>query len=819
MQLELETIIEAYNESKVKKIKELIAHATQPAPIYGFLDFLNKKTQSNDFQSYEPHSQNYGILAQILPSITDTINENAKVDFGTIRNTLSKHLYASKRCRRPLGITEIGLNSLINFAVRILPVEDIAAILNPKDSNYTFHSFFGQGANLINILKAACLNKDPGVLAHILGVIDKDFSFASGPGPALRHEEFYKNKNGIYTQLAYKELTKNEQTYSSFKKLELLIKSGANLNAEFGGKTILERLDKSWHREVIDLCVAFFGKNVNVREKHESHLQHMNQPSKETRYSPRKPLPPSLVVPKKQSYTSSVKFDRNYHYIGLPEDPHKIVYNINDASIYVKDWLSGMDNARHFVIKAIQENYDAVLAIVSSVTDFRKACKLLELVLSNTDDIVDIRNAASSVFTKRLLQSQDPKEIAKILEEALNMGVLPNVLGDRSLDNKVFSHLITFNALPYIQKLGVLEQSYSHLEEHRPIIAKQIFQAILDGGYNKRNSKILLEALRFFRDHSKLSPLAAEKIVSISAEKENEEKELAVKSSLYFQLKDTKEPSLLDFLKAEAEKSEHIKRPAVDITLDFYLAFSCKNVSDLLDAAFNNTKSFVALFTKTVESLRKIHGGMVEYNKFFDDFLITAKYSGFYAYEQCLHTVNQGLKRAKLDQIGFKIKFKTMDNLKASSPLEEICFSLDGPDVFCSNPTDPSIQAEKEIEAEADIVKPSAHTKNHIEVEDEWINIVEDTSELEDESEEALSSEILYKKQPKKAGGILKFLGSGSKPDVELAQMKQDDQKEKETKKSSFLPKVSLPSFFKVRNNSENLVSAVIPKTKNDFGV
>lgn len=252
---------------------------------------------------------------------------------------------------------------------------------------------------------------------------------------------------------------------------------------------------------------------------------------------------------------------RAYHYMGLEDDPERVVYNVNNAEIYVKDWLAGIDVAHEFVVKAIREKPYIMLKIFHGVQEVDAANKLLELISKyrTVDDvqfIADLQLRRSIVQLKSdILSSTDPTDLASALVQAQSLGILASTLGNK--DNSVLSHLMAH--LNEMITLELLEPTL--LNEILILSFEQIYQISI-----KQNTT-MFSKIDFQPVKIHLTSKKEEKNNVINQEKENE----------------------LD--------TTIVTKLTEDITFDFQLASLKQDVNSWVDSAYNNPRMFLELLS------------------------------------------------------------------------------------------------------------------------------------------------------------------------------------------------------------------------------
>ncbi len=121
--------------------------------------------------------------------------------------------------------------------------------------------------------------------------------------------------------------------------------------------------------------------------------------------------------------------ERALHYLGLEEDPERVIYNREQAATYVHDWLAGIAPAEDYVIKVIKEDPSRVIALLEQLDDSKQFDQLLELVLKHQEELKDVQFMVAFKFKKAMRTIHDASERAAILAEAYDLGVLNEVMG------------------------------------------------------------------------------------------------------------------------------------------------------------------------------------------------------------------------------------------------------------------------------------------------------------------------------------------------------------------------------------------------------
>ncbi len=246
----------------------------------------------------------------------------------------------------------------------------------------------------------------------------------------------------------------------------------------------------------------------------------------------------------KQAFIAGYQKDRAFHYLGLEEDPNRIVFNPEDARQYVTDWLSGIPAAEGYVRRVCQENNIQFFDLLNALPE-AEASQLFALILEGAEDPSVLLTGALHHFVGLIWSADDSSAIAKLLERANGLG-LADILEENVVVNRIFET----GALVYLEDpllLCKLVQSSGIVrlgEENKQVIAETLFQSGL---------------------HC-----------------ENGEEAFVTIISLLFELKDQWPQS-----NSTAGKEE--------IIFDFYTALLMQDVNTLIELAGKNPTSFIAL--------------------------------------------------------------------------------------------------------------------------------------------------------------------------------------------------------------------------------
>ncbi len=193
-----------------------------------------------------------------------------------------------------------------------------------------------------------------------------------------------------------------------------------------------------------------------------------------------------------------------YHYIGDPEDPDRIVYHINNLGKYLHDWQEmGITGAESFVLRAVKENF-------AEVNTFLEKCcyyeKLLDLICQGLGDMKDLQLVCTLGLKNRILKSRSITEPARILEEAHSMGVLSPLLKDISRTPILSSKMRGLYVLSIIEQPDVLALTALHFYESGERSKREIAAMLFLDGHENLACRDALENLKtYWNDQLKLS--------------------------------------------------------------------------------------------------------------------------------------------------------------------------------------------------------------------------------------------------------------------------------------------------------------------------
>lgn len=314
-----------------------------------------------------------------------------------------------------------------------------------------------------------------------------------------------------------------------------------------------------------------------------------------------------------------------YHYLGLEEDPLRIIHNFQDTPKYIQDWLNDIGPAEGHVVQSIISSPQEFFNIAERYPE-GKQTEILNLMIKNLGaSVVGLLKCS-----KAMLSSRDRAFLAGTLQDANNLGVLEQVLGER--ESPISQSIIKNKVLNAIKDFDTLVNVACHLQLYKDAIFQLVSQDAvmasihdLDGlikttdylGLSVLQTAYLIHRLALGKNSfsqedkqtfvsaiAKLEKLACpeklEQLEPVNEEKAPEQPEqiLADKSVA----DSTKKPKIDKLLEAASAKNlidpeSTFIRFNEDITLDFYIASLKRDIPALLDLAFTkNPKLFTTLF-------------------------------------------------------------------------------------------------------------------------------------------------------------------------------------------------------------------------------
>ncbi len=300
-------------------------------------------------------------------------------------------------------------------------------------------------------------------------------------------------------------------------------------------------------------------------------------------------------------YTRTGSFDKKtarlYHYIGDPLDPEQIVYDLNHAYKYVNDWLDGITTAESFVLRVIYEDFSQITTIFENLHNPHHYEKLLDLICQTQADLNDIKLTWLLKLKKDILQNKHRG--AAILEEAYNMGVLPQLIED-ICKHPTLSSKCNISDLYAIDNIEVLSQvaiNFSQ-QDQRDQVARMLFENSDD---KRDNSIAALRALKAHYDPE------------LQAEQDSQN------------------------LKTEG----HVIRNDY-IFIDYYLFSLLEDVDQLLDLAWKkNPLVFLELFCIEMGYMRNAKKDLFLKRKdFYTKLMNHTDMQRFYGYDRCKKTID-----------------------------------------------------------------------------------------------------------------------------------------------------------------------------------
>ena len=265
------------------------------------------------------------------------------------------------------------------------------------------------------------------------------------------------------------------------------------------------------------------------------------------------------------------KAEREYHYIGDPDDLDRIEYSRSDANNYVQDWLDGITAAENYVRRVIVEDFSRISTILEKLDNSAQYEKILDLICQYRVDIEDVQFIWLLKFKSQILKNQENREHAVILEEAFNVGVLSELIEHIS-KNPILSSKFDANVLCDIRHPDVLNQVAIHFSHQDKVkVAVILFEwanccAVNSSKESNVGFQHCVNALKALKAHwDELSP-----------QEENNPRNSNVEGYVILNQ---------------------------DITMDYYISSLLKNVDQLLDLAYNkNPRLFAELFCAEITS-------------------------------------------------------------------------------------------------------------------------------------------------------------------------------------------------------------------------
>lgn len=345
----------------------------------------------------------------------------------------------------------------------------------------------------------------------------------------------------------------------------------------------------------------------------------------------------------------SAKMQLEYHYIGDESDPDRIIFNINDTSRYVKDWLKGIGNAKDYVDQAIREDYTKLLPVIAQ-SNPKDADLLIDLLLEHLNRIDD-ENAIMIILglnaIREIMKAEDPQAIAVSLESAASSVGLDSVLENKLIANIFSSQLLKRNALPYINSTTVLLDVCRRLgQQNYDAIAKQIFDACLNDNFNKKHVDFI-DVLKFLKKDNEQQETGP--VVKVLREAP------AMKDVSLWEPKE--ERDLTGIITAEMGGMQRVKvgqrikiKLEEPIHFDFYVNFATNNFKALADLAFEKNPSlFKELLTQALAVLSNDRAMLAIKWKFLQN--LFAELTNFYFYDECFVALDNALKKTGLTPI------------------------------------------------------------------------------------------------------------------------------------------------------------------------
>lgn len=321
---------------------------------------------------------------------------------------------------------------------------------------------------------------------------------------------------------------------------------------------------------------------------------------------------------------------RAYHYAGLDEDLDKVVYDIKDISIYLEDWLRGIDLAEAFLIKAMEQDISKLLSLVKDpAIRPEKRKRVLKFLFDHREIHSNFIDIIASHLIEAFNTTADSKKLASILEDFHKMGVMKALTGQERYKKKGFLVLDLVD-------LETLLDFCQFLNPKDEEIASRLFCWAL-GCPDSYLSSNMQEALQQLK--ANLNSFDSDSLSGANEKKTQENSSLSLSVT-----------TCLDD----------------EITLDYYIVSIGHNAKAMLEIADKNPEKFTALFCRELDSLmvsfQEMHKEKTPKSKhpinplnhrkaFYQELMVELKAKSSLCYNDCLSKVNATLKANSIEPL------------------------------------------------------------------------------------------------------------------------------------------------------------------------
>ncbi len=207
--------------------------------------------------------------------------------------------------------------------------------------------------------------------------------------------------------------------------------------------------------------------------------------------------------------------NKAFHYLGLEEDPDRIIFNPENISQYIADWLSGISEAEGYVKRVCQENNIRFFELLNELPE-TEASQLFGLILEGAEDPSLLWMGASHHFVGLIWSADDASSIAKLSERANGLG-----LTDILKEDVIVNRILETGALIYLEDpalfCAIVQSSgiASLGEENKQVIAETLFQSGLKCENGEEAFATIISLLFDLKDHwsQSNSPAGKEEII------------------------------------------------------------------------------------------------------------------------------------------------------------------------------------------------------------------------------------------------------------------------------------------------------------------